>query len=77
MSDNKEVSFRTEFNNGSFKDLPDVLFVPKIGGVETCHIADNEDVALLLAIGEKYQGKNSNFAQMACRMLQIDSEWAK
>lgn len=78
MSDNKKVSTRIEYNNNKvFKDLPDILYVPKIGDKETHHIADNEDVALLIAIGEKYQGKNSNFAQMASRMLQIDTVWAK
>ncbi len=55
----------------------DTYFVPVIDGKEHRYIAETADVAMLLGLQIKYQGLNSQFAKNACRMLGIDSEWAK
>lgn len=53
-------------------------YFPIIDGVlEESLCADIKDVAYLLGLQIKYDGKNSQFTKMACRMLGIDSEWAK
>lgn len=48
-----------------------------VDGEETNLIAETEDVALLLGLGLKYDGLNSQFAKMATRMLRIDKALAR
>lgn len=55
----------------------ETYFVPCIDGKPVHKVAESEDIAMLIALGIKYQGLNSQFPTMACRMLQIDTEWAK
>jgi len=55
----------------------DFYYRTLVGGEDISCIADNEDVALLLGLQYKYQGCNSQFVKFACRMLEIDSRWAK
>lgn len=52
-------------------------FVPVVAGVEYSHVAETPDMALLLGLGIKYDGVNSQFARMAARMLAIPTVWAK
>lgn len=54
----------------------DTYYVPVVDGNETSLIAETEDVALLLGLGLKYDGLNSQFAKMATRMLNIETAWA-
>ncbi len=54
----------------------DFHFVPVVDGKEWSHFAETEDIALLIGLGIKYDGVNSQFAKMACRMLNIESKWA-
>jgi len=65
------------FQNPGFDDLPDVLYAPLIDGEKLNCCAESEDIALLLALGHKYDGENSKFAKMACRMLGIKSKWSE
>lgn len=61
-----------------FTDIPgDSYFVPVIDGEELSRIAETWDMAMLIGIGYKYDGPNSQFAKMAARMLGIDSVWAE
>lgn len=55
----------------------DTYYVPVVDGKEHNHVGETEEVALILGLQLKFQGGNSQFAMMACRMLQIDSNWAK
>ena len=55
----------------------DVYYTPEVDGKEYSYIAETEDVAMLLGLQVKYQGTNSEFCKMACRMLNIDSLWAE
>jgi len=52
-------------------------FVPVVGGVEYSHVAETPDMAILLGLGIKYDGVNSQFGRMAARMLAIPTVWAK
>ncbi len=63
-----------QVQNPGFDDLPDALYAPLIDGEKLNYCAESEDVALLLALGHKYDGRNSQFAKMACRMLGIESK---
>jgi hypothetical protein len=58
-----------------FPELPDdeVVYKPIIDGKELNYIAETADIALLIGLGYKYDGANSRFAMMACRMLKIKS----
>lgn len=62
--------------NPGFKDLPEVLFSPVVDGKELSCCAETEDMAIILGLGQKYDGDNSQFAKMAARMLGIDTKWA-
>ena len=53
-------------------------FTPHLDGKDLRYVAESEDVAILLALGAKYDRQNAReFARFACRMLGIESEWAK
>jgi len=54
----------------------DFYYIPIVNGVEGCYVAETYDIALLLGLQIKYDRTNSQFARMACRMLNIDSEWS-
>lgn len=54
----------------------DTYYEPFINGKSTHCVCETEDIAMLVALGIKYQGPNSQFATMACRMLKIQSNWA-
>ena len=54
----------------------DTYFRPIINGKECSHVAETEDMALLIGLGIKYDGLNSQFPTMAARMLRIESTWA-
>ena len=59
------------------KDLRtgEIWYYPRVGEVEyDCHEAATEDLAMLVGLGIKYLGMNSEFATMAARMLKIDFE---
>ncbi len=64
-------------NNPGLDDLPEICFKPIVDGKVLNMIAENEDVAYLLGIEYKYQGINSQFTKFACRMLEIETAWAK
>jgi hypothetical protein len=64
-------------NNPGIDSLPEVCFKPVVDGQKLNSIADSQDVAYLLGLEYKYQGLNSQFARFACRMLGIESQWAK
>ena len=66
-----------QVENPGFDDLPQVLFSPVVDGKTLNCCAETFDVALLLGIGHKYDGRNSQFAKMACRMLGIDTKWCE
>lgn len=55
----------------------DMYFVPVVDGKEQSHVAETEDMALLIGLGIKYDGLNSQFPKMAARMLGIETEWAR
>lgn len=50
-------------------------YYPIIGGKSYSQIAETHDMAALLALGIKYDGVNSQFAKMAARMLNIETQW--
>lgn len=55
----------------------DEYYSPIVDGKEYSHMAETEDIAYLIGLGLKYDGDNSQFAKMACRMLNIKSNWNK
>ncbi len=55
----------------------DHYFCPVVDGEEYSHAAETEDIALLIGLAIKYDGLNSQFPKMACRMLAIKSNWAE
>ena len=55
----------------------DVYFTPVVDGKEYSHVGETSDVAMLIGLGIKYDGLNSQFAKNACRMLKIDSNWTE
>lgn len=55
----------------------ETYFVPVVDGREYSHIAETEDIALLIGLGIKYDGVNSQFTRFATRMLGLESEWSK
>lgn len=59
------------FDNGS-----DFCYSPIVDGKEYKYIAETEDMAMLIGLGIKYDGINSQFPKMASRMLGIKTEWA-
>ncbi|MDH4318572.1 MAG: hypothetical protein OEV64_09305 [Desulfobulbaceae bacterium] len=67
----------TTARNPGFKDLPGILYHPVIDGEKQNVCAESADVALLLGLQIKYDGRNSQFTKMACRMLGIKSKWAE
>lgn len=71
-----DIAITTAISPG-FKDLPRILYHPVIGGKKQNVCAESADVALILGLQIKYDGRNSQFATMACRMLGIKSKWAE
>lgn len=57
--------------------MPSVLYRPYVGGKALSCLAETEDIAMLLAIGHKYDGRNSQFAKFACRMLRLPTVWVE
>lgn len=73
-----EVIVKNNVGRNKIKSIKSIVyFVPVVDGKEYNHIAESEDVAMLIGLGIKYDGINSQFVTMACRMLKIESEWAK
>ena len=52
-------------------------YKPVVDGKPLNMIAETEDIAIILALGHKYDGINSKFGTMACRMLNIKSVWSE
>ena len=52
-------------------------YSPVIGETKSSKIGETPDIAMLIGLGEKYDGRNSQFVKMALRMLKIDSAWAE
>lgn len=74
------VEVREKYNHGRDKVTiikQDMYFVPVVDGKEYSHVAETEDMALLIGLGIKYEGLNSKFPTMAARMLKIESKWAE
>ena len=55
----------------------DLYFVPVVDGKEFNRPAETEDMALLIGLGLKYDGLNTQFPRMAARMLGIDTVWSQ
>lgn len=72
-----EIKARNNTGRNKIESLGELYFVPVVDGKEYNHCAETEDVAMLLGLQIKYQGLNSQFTKNACRMLEIDSNWAK
>lgn len=75
-----EISINVRPNKGLYfmgEAQGDRVYVPVVGGKELSMVCESEDVAMLVALGYKYDGADSRFAKMACRMLNIESAWAK
>ena len=72
-----EIKARNNTGRNKIDSLGEMYFVPVVDGKEYSYAAETEDIAMLLGLQIKYQGLNSQFAKNACRMLGIDSNWAK
>ena len=77
MAKENRITVKSDFNNGKFDNMPAIIHTPCVGDKKLSAVCETEDVALLVGLAHKYDGPNSRFAQMACRMLKIDSNWAK
>ena len=75
MSD--QIHAKGRLNNDEFKDMSELVYTPYIGEKRIQAVCETEDIAILVALAHKYEGPNSKFATMACRMLKIDSVWAE
>lgn len=49
-----------------------VGYRPMVDGKKLSYQAPSKDIALLIGLGYKYDGANSQFAKMACRMLKLE-----
>lgn len=75
----ERISVKAVINDGNNKvDSITGFFyyIPIIGNKETNYICESYDIALIVGLGRKYEGVNSNFGKYACRMLEIKSLWA-
>ncbi len=70
---NNRINKNQEYISGN----GDLVYVPVVDGKELNYIAETEDIALLIGLGYKYDGLNSRFATMACRMLKIKSAYSE
>ena len=61
--------------NPGFDDMPKTLFSPVVDGKKLSCCAETADIAYLLGLQYKYDGNNSQFTKMACRMLNIETKW--
>ena len=52
-------------------------YAPIVDGRRSSSVAETIDMAFLIGIGEKYDGRNSQFAKMAARMLNIETAWSE
>lgn len=80
MSIEIKTCFNRKNKNGERRtDLIDAdeYYTPIVDGKEYSHMAETQDIAYLIGLGIKYDGINSQFVKMACRMLNIKSNWAK
>lgn len=50
-------------------------FAFKIDGKQSSKVAETEDVAMILALAEKYDGINSQAGKLFLRMLKIKTAW--
>jgi len=55
----------------------DIHYYPIVDGKKYNHAGETEEIAYLIGLGIKYDGLNSQFVKMACRMLGIKSVWAE
>lgn len=62
--------------NPGFDNMPETLYRPLLNDMPLNQMAENPDIAYLLGLERKY-ALGSNFAKMACRMLGIETIWAK
>lgn len=53
----------------------ELVYAPIVDGKELSMLAETADMALLLGLGYKHDGPNSQFAKMAARMLHMDTVW--
>ncbi len=70
---NNRVNKNLEYITGA----GDQVYAPVVDGKELNSLAETPDIALLIGLGYKYDGINSQFATMACRMLKIKSVYAE
>lgn len=72
---NDEIEIRPDFKYLQEDGKPH--YYPVIGGKKYSYVGDTEDEAMLIGLGIKYDGLNSQFAKMAMRMLNIESDWTE
>lgn len=63
------IRIKGEMINGRF------MYRPVIGLYECSCVAETEDMAMLLGLGIKYDGPNTQFPKMSARMLNINTTW--
>ena len=63
-------------NEGYYRDGDGYYYQPVVNGKTLSFIAESEDMALLIGLGVKYDGLNTQFPKMAARMLGIKTEWS-
>jgi hypothetical protein len=69
-------TIRNKKNTHYFDNGNDYCYSPIVDGKEYSHVAETEDMALIIGLAIKYDGLNSQFPKMAARMLGIKSQWA-
>jgi len=50
-------------------------YKPRVNGKDCAPIAETYDMAMIIGLGIKYDGRNSQFPKMAARMLNIETAW--
>lgn len=73
------IKIRQHSNLGRNKvtETGDWYYTPIVNGKEISLFAETEDMAMLIGLGVKYDGKKSQFPEMAARMLNIDGRCTK
>tara|TARA_B110001450_G_C17184262_1_gene304692 strand:+ start:152 stop:370 length:219 start_codon:yes stop_codon:yes gene_type:complete len=59
------------------KHQGDEWYSPVIGEKKISKVGETPDIAMLIGLGEKYDGLNSQFVTIATRILNIESAWAE
>lgn len=80
MSEDKTIGYRAVPNRGRnrLQTINDAYYYkPMIGDKELSMYAETADMAILLALGHKYDGPNSKFGHFAARMLALETVWAE